>query len=93
MLHSCEWQGNRPVAWDAKLLKSGEHLPEDLKRDLLGSRRRILFVEGTANSLDLPLYGALFRELSVIPKGNCGEVIRAVRGLRSSDEFHHVEAI
>ena len=59
MLHSCEWQGNRPVAWDAKLLKSGEHLPEDLKRALLGSRRRILFVEGTANSLDLPLYGAL----------------------------------
>ena len=93
MLRSCCWQGNRPVAWDAELLDSGEHLPEDLKRDILGSRRRILFVEGKANSLDLPLYGALFPELSVIPKGSCDEVIRAVKGLRGSFEHHHVEAI
>ena len=93
MLRSCEWQGNRPVTWDAELLDSGEHLPEDLKRDILGSRRRILFVEGKANSLDLPLYGALFPELSVIPKGSSDEVIRAVKGLRGSYEHHHVEAI
>ena len=93
MLRSCGWQDNRPVAWDAELLDSGKHLPEDLKRDILGSRRRILFVEGKANSLDLPLYGALFPELSVIPKGSCGEVIRAVKGLSGSYEHHHVEAI
>ena len=93
MLRSCGWQDNRPVAWDAELLDSGKHLPEDLKRDILGSRRRILFVEGAANSLDLPLYGTLFPELSVIPKGSCDEVIRAVKGLRGSYEHHHVEAI
>ena len=93
MLRSCGWQGNRPVAWDAELLDSGEHLPEDLKRNILGSRQTILFVEGKANSLDLPLYGALFQELSVIPKGSYDEVIRAVKGLRGSYEHHHVEAI
>ena len=93
MLRSCRWQGNRPVVWDVELLESGEHLPEDLKRDILGSRRRILFVEGTPNSIDLPLYSALFPELSVIPKGSCDEVIRAVKGLRGSYEHHHVEAI
>ena len=92
MLRSCRWQGNRPVAWDAEFLKSGEHLPEVLKRDILGSRRRILFVEGMHNSRDLPLYGALFPELSVIPKGSCNEVIRAVNGLRSSQQQHDVEA-
>ena len=93
MLRSCEWQGSRPVAWDVELLNSGEDLPENLKRDILGSRRRILFVEGKTNSLDLPLYGTLFPELSVIPKGSCDEVIRAVKGLRGSYEHHHVEAI
>ena len=93
MLRSCRWQGNRPVAWDAEFLKSGEHLPEVLKRDILGSRRRILFVEGMHNSRDLPLYGALFPELSVIPKGSCNEVIRAVNGLRSSQQQHDVEAV
>ena len=92
ILRSCEWNDNRPRAWDAEVLESGAELPEDLKRDILGARRRILFVEGTTNSRDLSLYGALFPELSVIPKGSCNEVIRAVNGLRSSQEHHHVEA-
>ncbi len=91
MLRSCNWQGDEAIEWDAEILKASVDLPEDLKRDILGARRRILFVEGTPNSLDLPLYGALFPELSVIPKGSCEEVSRAVKGLRSSYEHHHVE--
>ena len=93
VLRSCVWNGNTAIAWDAEILESGADLPEGLKRDILGARRRILFVEGTPNSLDLPLYGALFPDLSVIPKGSCDEVIRAVKGLRGSYEHHHVEAI
>ena len=93
MLRSCEWSGDAASAWDAVLLESGAELPEDLKQDILGSRRRILFVEGTADSLDFPLYSVLFSELSVISKGSCNEVIRAVSGLRNSQEHHHVEAL
>lgn len=92
ILRSCMWNGNRASVWDAEVLESGANLLEDLKRDILGARRRVLFVEGAPNSLDLPLYGALFPELSVIPKGNCEEVIKAVKGLRSSYEHHHLEA-
>ena len=92
VLRSCEWNGNQPRAWDVEVLEPGAELPEDLKRDILGARRRILFVEGTANSRDLPLYGTLFPELSVVSKGSCNEVIRAVNGLRSSQAHHHVEA-
>ena len=91
ILRSCKWSGSTATAWDAEVLNSGAELPEDLKRDILGARRRILFVEGAANSLDLPLYGVLFPELSVIPKGGCHSVIRAVNGLRESYNFHHVE--
>ena len=93
ILRSCLWNGNQAGAWDAEVLESGAELSEDLKRDILGARRRILFVEGAPNSLDLPLYGALFPELSVIPKGSCEEVVRAVKGLRGSYEHHQVEAI
>lgn len=93
ILRSCLWNGDQAGAWDAEVLKSGTDLPEDLKRDILGARRRILFVEGESNSLDLQLYGGLFPELSVIPKGSCEEVIRAVKGLNGSYEHHHVEAI
>ncbi len=92
ILRSCKWNGDTVNAWEIELLQSGSGLPEDLKRDILGARRTVLFVEGTANSLDTPLYGLLFPMVSVIPKGSCTEVIRAVNGLRSSREHHHVEA-
>ena len=91
-VQACKWDGDNPRAWDADVLESGKELPEDLKRDILGARRRILFVEGTANSRDLPLYGALFPELSVVPKGSCEEVVRAVKGLGGSNQHHHVES-
>ena len=95
ILRLCLWNGNQANAWEAEVLESGAQLPEDLKQDILGARRRILFTEGTVSSRsrDLPLYGAMFPELSVIPKGSCGEVIRAVNGLLSSQDHHHVEGI
>ena len=92
VLRSCMWNGNQPRAWDAEVLEFGVKLPEDLKRDILGARRRILFVEGSPNSRDLPMYGALLPEMSVIPKGSCNEVIRAVNGLRNTQGCHHVQA-
>ena len=58
----------------------------------MGARRRILFVEGSSHSLDFSLYNGLFPELSVIPKGSCEDVIRSVKGLRSSQTLHHIEA-
>ncbi len=92
MVRSCEWNGSTARAWDVEVLEPNLDLREGLKRDILGARQRILFVEGTTNSLDLPLYSALFPSLSVIPKGSCNDVIRAVNGLRGSQELHHVEA-
>ena len=98
MLRSCKWSGDQCVAWDAKVIKPNSQLPdearltEELKREILGSRERILFVEGDSNSLDLQLYEALFPNLSVIPKENCENVIDAVHGLRKSQEMHDVEA-
>lgn len=45
------------VTWDADLLDSASGIDEALKRDILGARRRVLFVEGNATtSLDAPLY-------------------------------------
>ena len=94
MLRSCQWQGNQCVAWDAKVLEPNSQIPEELKRAILGSRKRILFVEGDSdNSLDFPLYTALFPDISVIPKGSCEEVQKAVLGLKGSSDIHDVEAL
>ena len=93
MLRSCQWNGSNCTAWDAKVIEPNSQLPEDLKRSILGSRKRILFVEGDAdNSLDFPLYSALFPDISIIPKGSCDEVQKAVYGLQGSSDIHDVQA-
>ena len=93
MLRYCQWSSNQCIAWDAEVLEPGSELPEELRRAILGSRKRILFVEGDSdNSLDFPLYTALFPELSVVPRGSCEDVQKAVLGLRGSQEIHDVEA-
>lgn len=93
ILRSCQWSGSQCVGWDAKVLEPNSQLPEELKRAILGSRNRILFVEGTpTGSLDFPLYTTLFPDISVVPKGSCEDVQKAVFGLRDSQALHHIEA-
>lgn len=92
MVRSCQWKGDRAEAWDAKLLEKDADLPEDLKRAILGSRQRILFVEGNSGSLDAQLYGVLFPDISIVPVGSCDDVIKAVTGLHDSIALHEVEA-
>ena len=91
MVRSCTWNGDMCKAWDVEVLEPNTELPEELRRDILGARERILFVEGASNSLDHPLYSTLFPDLSVISKGNCRDVKSAVSGLRATQSFHHVE--
>ena len=92
MTRSCTWAGENPQAWDLEILAQPAELPEPFRLAILGARSRVLFVEGSSSSLDLPLYDTLFPELSVSPQGNCVEVERATRGLRATEDRHHVEA-
>ena len=92
MVRSCEWEGNRAKAWDIDLLQANDQLPEELRLAILGSRRKVLFFEGTGTSLDLPIYNALFPDISVEASGTSTDVQRAVEGMRGSQDLHHVEA-
>ena len=50
-------------------------------------------MEGNADSsLDLPLYRILFPNISVVPRGSCGEVEKTVLELMDFQEIHDVEA-
>ena len=92
LVRGCEFAGREPRSWTVDLVPPGAAIGEDLKRDVLGARRRMLFVEGTTRSLDAPLYNLLFPQVSVIPKEGCREVEYAVKGLRSAAEMHWVAA-
>lgn len=92
IMRQCVWQGASVKGWDADILKPDAALPEDLRVAILGSRKRILFVEGDNESLDRPLYAILLPALTVIPKGTSKAVKDAVLGLRSTLDQHHTEA-
>ena len=90
--------GPEAFKWDIDLVdpmsldSSWTSLSEEITADILGARRKILYVEGTEGSLDKRLYGALFPAVSVVPKGSCREVELAVKGLRGEADHHWVEA-
>ena len=92
LLRSCTFNGSNVVCWEADELPVGSPIDDNLKRDLLGARRKILFVEGTDSSLDKSLYSIVFPMVSVIPKGNCHEVEEAVAGARSAETLHWLRA-
>ena len=92
LVRSCKWENNRAKAWDIDLLESNEQVPEDLRQAILGSRRKVLFFEGAGTSLDLPIYSALFSDISVVASGTSTDVQRAVEGMLGSYDLHHVDA-
>lgn len=92
LVRSCKYDGSAPSAWKADFVPSNVPVDDELKRDILGARHRIIFVEGTERSLDAPLYSLLFPQVSVIPKATCRDVEHAVRGLRDAAEVHWVSA-
>lgn len=92
LIRSCVFNGSNPATWSADLLEANVDIDASTKRDILGARSKILFVEGEATSLDVPLYSLLFPQLSVIPKSSCRDVEYAVRGIRDAAELHWVNA-
>ncbi len=92
LIRGCTYDGSTVTAWDADVVAPGSGIDDDLKRDILGARRKILFVEGTESSLDKPIYSLIFPEISVIAKGSCRDVERAVLSIRDADELHWLDA-
>jgi ABC-type cobalamin/Fe3+-siderophores transport system ATPase subunit len=92
LVRACQYSGRNLQSWTVDMLGPEAQIDEDLKRHLLGSRRKLIFVEGTPHSLDAALYSLLFPLVSIIPKENCRDVEHAVRGLRSAENVHWVAA-
>lgn len=93
LVRGVTWAGGAARSWDVDTLTSVEEIPESLYTDILGSRQRMLFVEGTDGNLDAAIYPLLFDEVSVSSRGSCRQVAEAVIGIRAINEMHRVEAL
>lgn len=65
-------------------------LPGEIVDAVFGARECILFVEGSENSLDFPLYQILFPKHAIIAAGNRDAVEKAVMGMSAVAGLHHL---
>lgn len=93
LVRDCVWKDEKIASWDVDVIHDSEQIPEWLWIDVIGARRKILFIEGNnKTSLDQPLYALLFPKISLRPCESCKDVVRAVKGLRDIAEVHRAKA-
>lgn len=84
--------GNDVTAWDLDVLEPGVEIDDATKEAIIGSRRKMLFIEGTSTSLDKPLYELLFPGVSIFPRQSCRDVEHAVVSVRDAEAVTWVQA-
>jgi ABC-type cobalamin/Fe3+-siderophores transport system ATPase subunit len=93
LLRDCTWNGKSIQNWNADLISDTDEIPNKIKRDILGSKKNILFVEGDNTSLDIQIYQIIYPQITVIAAGSCTQVEKAVTGIRESQNLHWINAI
>ena len=81
--------------WEYEFLDTDcySDLPAELLLEIVGTRQKTVFVEGTKNSYDYKLYQELYREKGyhVIPCGGCQDVIRLVKAKKTYERLNAIE--
>ncbi|WP_419847324.1 AAA family ATPase [Candidatus Poriferisocius sp.] len=92
ILRGCEFDtGGVANSWQFDVVPPEVGIDDDIKVDVWGARRKLLYVEGNALGADERLYSTLFPEVTVKAKGSCTWVIRSVEDVRSESELHWLE--
>ena len=77
-------------AWEIEPVPAACEFSEEIATLILGSRKPVLFVEGTDNSLDLAIYRCCYPDWTIIPRGSCEEVIHSVVTMRRNAHLTRV---
>jgi ATPase subunit of ABC transporter with duplicated ATPase domains len=73
--------------WNIEDIPKGS-IPESLTLELIGSKKNILFCEGTRGKKDDRIYRILFPHLTVIPVGSCQEVINHTKAFNKLENVN-----
>jgi energy-coupling factor transporter ATP-binding protein EcfA2 len=76
--------------WAIETVPQETGFSEEATTLILGSRRPVLFVEGSQDSLDTSIYRCCFPEWTVIARGSCEEVIHSVVTMRRNSTLTRV---
>lgn len=93
--NSCIWvksYSKEDKSWDYEILKDTP-LNEELLLELTGNRRSVIFVEGDSrHSIDMKLYGLVFKDWTIRPLGSCDKVIESTRTFNDLRQMHHLRS-
>lgn len=92
LLRDCQWEQKSIKNWDADLIENNNDIPNIVKQEILGSKRKILFVEGEARSLDKQIYQLIYPTVTVQPLSDCRQIERAIEGIHQTENFHWLSA-
>jgi len=70
---------------------NGSELPEQLLLDIMGNRKKVLFVEGAENSYDTILYSKIYKNYYIVPYGSCSEVIARTKAMKNAPQLHDLD--
>jgi hypothetical protein len=65
-------------------------IPEALYLEVLGSRKPVIFSEGTFDSIDYDVYSAVYAGFTVRPTNGCTAVAQATKAFRQVVNMHHL---
>lgn len=81
--------------WDYEFLDSVDFpdLPADLLYEIIGTRQKVLFVEGEKNSYDHLLYQEVFRDQGyhIISCGGCQDVTKFVKSKKAYEKLNSIQ--
>jgi len=88
-----KYHGENSWDYDFLNLTNYEDLPKELLYEILGTRKKILFVEGSRNSNDYVLYNEFFKDKGyhIIPCGGCSEVIKTYKATKNYQALNNIE--
>ncbi|WP_455915564.1 DUF4435 domain-containing protein [Pantoea agglomerans] len=74
--------------WD--IIPEDKVIPETMLLELIGSRKPILFVEGSEGSKDSEVFKLAYSEYLVTPVGGCSSVIMSTKAFSKLNSLHHL---
>ncbi|HFF9859226.1 MULTISPECIES: AAA family ATPase [Serratia] len=92
LVKSCKYRSEIAISWNTELIRDPGSIPDHIKKDIIGAKEKVIFIEGINSSLDIGLYKSIFPNVSLIPKEGCEDVAISVRGIRGNDKLGWVNA-
>lgn len=77
--------------WTWEEVPELEEIPETLMLELLGNRKKVIFVESEKSKYDETLYKAIYPEHHVIARGGCEKVIESTKATRDTPSLNYLD--